>query len=780
MHLDARLVPAAAAIWIVTATSEVNWRWWLIAAGALAGCSGVLRYLPLRQPRAAMKSPQRKYWVHRQIRECWWARSTLRVGCASQFMAIAVSVVTACAARELHQHFGNESAEFQRLCDAAIADSHTLIGSIAARQRAALASAAAALAPQLRGLVLGVVIGDDSAMPHTAVEQLRMLGLSHVTAVSGAHVSLVLGVVIYACGKRWPRVTAALAAVALWWLVHLVGPEASVLRAVMMGILIVVAIAAQRRASALPCVCIAVMVACVCFPRLATSLGFQLSASTTAAIVLVGYPISAQFARIVPPALAQAVALPLVAGLASVPFVAGIQRESSLWAVCANAAVAPVIAPLTLCGLAAVLVLPVAAPVAHILLQVCAGSAWWIMAVSEALARAPGSHVGVWTAAGVNAAALCALLAGARWRAGTSEQSGVEIRRVGAEARLRMRVWRKRRAEARERRRMKARERRQAEIWARRVEDRQGISFRYINSEESGRRWRLVSRRHRALAAAGALLLVGIFAMLGQLRGMAFWERYLPWHAEQITNDWEVVQCDVGQGAALLARHGSETVLIDVGPQAGRIDRCLRAAQVKQISLLVLSHFDSDHVRGLAAVLRIAHIEAVWVSPNAHPEANSRWVLRLLEQAKVPVRQVEAGAHFHSWLTVESPEHPACGDADSNRDSLVIRLRTQHYSILNLADTPADVQDRLALRAQRATIVVVAHHGSASQSAQLAAAVRPAVALISVGKNTYGHPTKQALTIWATPLMAITDSCGWVSIRPAGVETERRCNLVAK
>ena len=101
-------------------------------------------------------------------------------------------------------------------------------------------------------LIPGVVVGDDTGLPEHAVEDMRILGLSHLTAVSGAHISLTIGLVLGIVGRKRPILAGVLSIVALAGLVELVGSEASVLRAGYMGIFVCFALAIRRATTAFP------------------------------------------------------------------------------------------------------------------------------------------------------------------------------------------------------------------------------------------------------------------------------------------------------------------------------------------------------------------------------------------------------------------------------------------------------------------------------------------------------------------------------------------------
>ncbi|NBH02232.1 MBL fold metallo-hydrolase, partial [Amycolatopsis sp. SID8362] len=68
--------------------------------------------------------------------------------------------------------------------------------------------------------------------------------------------------------------------------------------------------------------------------------------------------------------------------------------------------------------------------------------------------------------------------------------------------------------------------------------------------------------------------------------------------------NWAVVECDVGQGDAvvLATAEPGRAVVVDTGPEPGPVDDCLHRLAVDRIPLLVLSHLHADHIGGLASV----------------------------------------------------------------------------------------------------------------------------------------------------------------------------------
>lgn len=264
----------------------------------------------------------------------------------------------------------------------------------AAHVRAGLAATVANQDDDVAGLVRGMTVGDRAALAPELDAAMRTTGLTHLTAVSGAHVVIVIGslLVLLAALKVPPRARVAVLVVALAAFVILVRPDASVLRAAAMGGVALLGIAAGRPASALPALAGAVVVLLVVDPWLARSFGFVLSVVATGALVLGASPLAAVLERRrVPSWLALAVAVPTVAQLACGPVVVLLSPALPTYAILANVVVAPVVAPATVSGVLAALLSTVWPAVAGVVVLPACWAARWIAWVSTTLAGWPGA-----------------------------------------------------------------------------------------------------------------------------------------------------------------------------------------------------------------------------------------------------------------------------------------------------------------------------------------------------------------------------------------------------
>ena len=246
-----------------------------------------------------------------------------------------------------------------------------------------------------RVLVPALVDGDDVGLDPAVADDFRATGLTHLLAVSGTNLTLVVGSLLWlARGAgvrgRWLLLVGAAGIVGF---VLLARTEPSVLRAAVMGSVALVALGTDGARRGPRTLGVAVTGLLLVQPGLAVSAGFALSVLATAGIMLLAPGWRDAMARWMPRWLAEAVAVPAAAQLACTPVVAGISGQVSLVAVAANLLAAPVVGPATVVGLAGGLVGLVAPPVGRLLGTVATWCVGWIVAVAERGAALPAAAV---------------------------------------------------------------------------------------------------------------------------------------------------------------------------------------------------------------------------------------------------------------------------------------------------------------------------------------------------------------------------------------------------
>lgn len=270
------------------------------------------------------------------------------------------------------------------------------------------------------------------------------------------------------------------------------------------------------------------------------------------------------------------------------------------------------------------------------------------------------------------------------------------------------------------------------------------------------------------LSSVLALILVGYSGILiGSQLG----------HRAAIPADWQIASCDVGQGDAVLVRSEGKFALIDTGPDPELLLECLDALEIRTIDLLILSHFDLDHVGGTAAVF--GRVDRALVGPDTDETA-----LALRESLRVSgavVEQVARGASGmlgdFRWDVLWPPKRLGTAEI-GNPASVTVRFEgvgacpAGCLSSIFLGDLGEQAQSRMRGVAHPGAVdvVKVAHHGSADQYEPLYQQLAASVGIIGVGvDNTYGHPTESLLAILerAGTVVARTDLEGMIVLSPA-------------
>ena len=554
-------------------------------------------------------------------------------------------------------------------------------------KRASLAAISQALPPTSAALLTGLLLGERTALPSELDEGFRRAGVYHVLAVSGFNVALLAGATLALCrlARVGRRPSAVAAIVVVVGFAAVVGPEPSVLRAVVMAVLVLAALLLEREASVTNSLALAALATLAVHPGDLRDPGFQLSFAATAGIVAAPMPRGV---------IAGAIAISAAAQLAILPITLTHFNQLSTIGVVVNLAVVPLAGVATVAGLLAVGVAFLSAGAA----QVAFDAVWPLLLALRALvalaATVPGALVHLpaphWVASACYAGALALGLVWWRCRVERPRVGGPS----GAAALLLLAL-----AAA-------------VAAWPllRPPDGRLRVIVLDVGQGDA-----IVVE-----APDGRVLLVDSGAG-GPMRLDAgahvvapfLWNRGHLWLAGAIVTHQDA---DHAGGMASIGRR------FDIGPG---VDAETLARGPVWIGGAMLSLLDA-RATDRAGDRGPSETRSFWALPGATHET-------------LPQRD-----RVVAWSRRGADPPPRPSRRDRNDEALVLRIEYGLASFLLASDIESAREQALVVaRAPlTATVLKVAHHGSRTSSTPaFLGAVGPTIAVISVGpRNPYGHP----------------------------------------
>ncbi|MBK8987991.1 MAG: DNA internalization-related competence protein ComEC/Rec2 [Chloroflexi bacterium] len=568
-------------------------------------------------------------------------------------------------------------------------------------------------------LLSGILLGNDNGIPPDLAEDFRVTGMTHIIAISGFNIALLIAILISLVDPFLPRKTAVLVAVVgVILYTILVGAEASVVRAAIMGSLFLFTSRwLGRRNFAYASLFFAGFLMTLFRPLTLWDVGFQLSFTATLGLMLYAdpfttwtrrqlyhvadRPVSNQAMGI----LSEAVLLTVAAQILTLPLMIGYFRQLSLISLLANAFVLPIQPGVMLWGGAATLVGMVWAPLG----QPLAWVAWLFLTATIRLVRAFAAVP--FAAVPLHVPLTGILLMYAVIGAVTWFVKATPERRTAVSDFLR-----------------------------------QNISQR--------------------LALGGSLV---VLLLVGS------------WWASQPDGRLHVAFLDVGQGDAIFIQTPTgRQILVDGGNFPSVLtDRLGRHMPFwdRDIDILIATHPDADHVTGLTALFDRYQVGRVITNGQGLGEsAIYDAVLQAAAAQGTPVHRALAGEviEIGDGVRLEVLHPGAVLTGDRNENSVVLRLVYGDFSALLTGDADeASEAVMLANGRSLASLVLKAgHHGSqTSSSPPFLQAVQPQVLIISSGAdNKFGHPHPEVLE-WAQKLgtaVLRTDELGTIEVSTDG------------
>jgi competence protein ComEC len=258
---------------------------------------------------------------------------------------------------------------------------------------------------------------------------------------------------------------------------------------------------------------------------------------------------------------------------------------------------------------------------------------------------------------------------------------------------------------------------------------------------------------------------------------------YLTGRSPDSGHDLALHFLDVGQGdAAAVRTPGGHWVVIDAGPAGGGADAGRRVVApflarrgVRQVAVAFVSHAHADHLGGLPAVLRTVSPGLVVEPATFYTDPLYLGFLRLLTEQRIAWHPGRSGECFRLDGVTFTILHPGgtwtrWGE-DINEDSLVLLVEYGGFQALFAGDAGFPAEEALGPSLGPVDLLKVGHHGSrGSTGTGFLERLRPTVAVISVGRNEYGHPAPATMARLHSIGVVVrrTDRDGTVSVTTDG------------
>ena len=605
-------------------------------------------------------------------------------------------------------------------------------------------------------LANGMLLGIEAGIPDELYEKFNLTGTSHVIVISGSNVALVTGVLmalgIKLFGKRgalWPT----LGGLALYTL--LVGGDAAVMRAALMGGLFVVATVLGRQSTALVSLAAACWAMTLWNPLMLWDVGFQLSSAATIGLILIGPVLTDSFTsfwhkvekglrrrgdtpdspqadflipRSVGDLLRDSLLMTIAASATTLPLIVHYFGRLSVISLLTNLLIAPV-QPwiMILGGIGLIVGLSGLELIAQYLLFVPYASLWWTTLIVNWNATFQGGSVEVDAYGGGPMALTYAAILGLYWRKPIAAFLS-------------------------------------------------SLGHRAVRFSIAGHREAAAGRQLANLAVA---IPPWMFGILATVAGLVWWLALT-----QPDGQLHIHFLDVGQGDGIFIQTPSgRQVLIDGGDDSQQLFAELGAVMPfwdRQIDQAIVTHPDWDHMGGQIDLPGRFTLGQAIISENVRLHEDTQIWLAAFDAKNVPVVGLQQGG----WLDLgdgvalwtlwppQEEELRGLDENDKNERSLVLKLVYGEFSALLTGDTGRPSEERLLRGGQpvAAHVLKVGHHGSEhSSSPAFVEAVGPSVAVIQVGaENRYGHPDPAVLEILGGRLVLRNDKEGRVHIRSDG------------
>ncbi len=580
------------------------------------------------------------------------------------------------------------------------------------------------LPQEIASIFIGIILGDRTEIPEEAIENFRNANMSHILAVSGMHMSYLILLATQIIGKLiGKKQSYYISIILIIEYMFLTGFSASIIRAGIMGIILISSKIFYKNNDVLTNIAISALIILLKNPYTILDLSFQFSYGGTIGIILFQKFISKNFLEkiIKSKKIIEIISVTISAQIIILPISIIQFNKLNIYFILTNLIIGFIIGPVMACGFIFLITLIInvkTAQIFSIILQIAIKA----LILTSQIAKLPYSNIYLPT------------------------PNFIQIIIYFLSIHIFMFIY---------------------YIYNTKNKTQTVKRFRNIISMI---KFYLKYRMKPKTKSRTKIISIIIIALIMVM--------------QIIPKDLKVYFVDVNQGdSTFIVTPKGKTILIDGGGSSytnvGRntlLPYILDRGYTK-IDIAIISHMDLDHCDGIIYLMDKIKIKTIIIGKQYEESDNYKRFVKLAKEKRIEVKIVEAGENINIERNVNldilwPDSKNKISENAINNNSLVFKLKYKKYSILFTGDIEEIAEKAILERYKnmlQSTILKVAHHGSkTSTTAEFLKAVKPRYALIGVGKNNkFGHPSENTIKKLKEMKVKIfrTDELGEITIK---------------
>ena len=580
------------------------------------------------------------------------------------------------------------------------------------------------LPQEIASIFIGIILGDRTEIPEEAIENFRNANMSHILAVSGMHMSYLILLATQIIGKLiGKKQSYYISIILIIEYMFLTGFSASIIRAGIMGIILISSKIFYKNNDILTNIAISALIILLKNPYTILDLSFQFSYGGTIGIILFQKFISKNFLEkiIKSKKIIEIISVTISAQIIILPISIIQFNKLNIYFILTNLIIGFIIGPVMACGFIFLITLIInvkTAQIFSIILQIAIKA----LILTSQIAKLPYSNIYLPT------------------------PNFIQIIIYFLSIHIFMFIY---------------------YIYNTKNKTQTVKRFRNIISMiKFYLKYRMTPKTKSRTKIISIIIIALIMVM------------------QIIPKDLKVYFVDVNQGdSTFIVTPKGKTILIDGGGSSytnvGKntlLPYILDRGYTK-IDIAIISHMDLDHCDGIIYLMDKIKIKTIIIGKQYEESDNYKRFVKLAKEKRIEVKIVEAGENINIERNVNLdilwPDNKnKISENAINNNSLVFKLKYKKYSILFTGDIEEIAEKAILERYKnmlQSTILKVAHHGSkTSTTAEFLKAVKPRYALIGVGKNNkFGHPSENTIKKLKEMKVKIfrTDELGEITIK---------------